>query len=216
MSRIVRQVPVSGGLPEKIWDQRGLQNPFLWSWSPDGNYLLFHEGVMMGAPTWTSILDRQTMETTRFLADPAHWVFYAHFSGDGRWVTFATTDFRARQRLYVAPFRKALVPMSEWIPVTDGSTWNANPNFSHDSRLLFFTSNRDGFHCIWAQPLTASMHPSGSPFGVYHSHHSRRSLGNGGTNADLSMVARKGMIVFTQVGFTGNVWLLDPAKSGGK
>ena len=37
-------------------------------------------------------------------------------------------------------------------PVTDGSTWDDKPNFSFDDKLIFFTSDRDGFRCIWAQP----------------------------------------------------------------
>jgi Tol biopolymer transport system component/DNA-binding winged helix-turn-helix (wHTH) protein len=213
-SGIVRQVSLSGGLPEKIWDQRGLENPSLWDWSPDGKYLLFDAGKrnITSSPKFIALHDRQTLEATRFLVDPGRWLFRARFSADGHWVAFTATTYENRQQILLAPFRRELVPMSEWIPVEDGSAWNDNPIFSPDGRLLFFTSNRDGFHCIWAQRLTPDMRPSGSPFAVYHSHRSRLSLANCGLNDELKIAVGPKMIVFAQVGFTGNVWLLDPAK----
>ena len=55
-------------------------------------------------------------------------------------------------RIYIASFRKARVPRSEWIQVTDGRT-DDKPRFSNDGKLMFFTSDRDGFVCFWAQRL---------------------------------------------------------------
>jgi hypothetical protein len=107
------------------------------------------------------------------------------------------------------PFRKALVPRSEWIPVTD-SQWDDKPRFSHNDKLIFFMSTRDGFRCIWAQRLGPDMHPAGSPFAVYHSHQRRRTLGQ--SIADFQMDVGPNMIVFNQVERTGQIWLLEPAK----
>jgi hypothetical protein len=135
-------------------------------------------------------------------------VWQGRFSHDGRWVTF-NGEKDGRSRIYVVPFRKALVPRSEWIPVTD-SQWDDKPRFSHNDKLIFFMSTRDGFRCIWAQRLGPDMHPAGSPFAVYHSHQRRRTLGQ--SIADFQMDVGPNMIVFNQVERTGQIWLLEPAK----
>lgn len=114
-----------------------------------------------------------------------------------------------RSEVYIAPFRKALVPRSEWIPIS-GTQGGETPGFSHNDRLIFFTSDRDGFLCIWAQRLGPDMHPAGEPFAVYHFHQRRRSLRNLPT---IRLAVGPKMIVFSQAEITGKIWLLDPAKS---
>ena len=61
--------------------------------------------------------------------------------------------------------------------------------------MIFFVSDRDGFRCIWAQPLTSDMHRSGSPFAVYHFHSQRRSLTNL-TLGRMNLAAGPGILVF--------------------
>jgi hypothetical protein len=51
-------------------------------------------------------------------------------------------------------------------------------NEGADGKVIFFSSIRDGFRCIWAQRLGANLRPLGAAFAVYHSHERRRSLGN--------------------------------------
>ena len=41
---------------------------------------------------------------------------------------------------------------------------------SPNGKLVYFTSSRDGFRCIWAVRLGASYKPDGDPFPVYHFH----------------------------------------------
>jgi len=103
------------------------------------------------------------------------------------------------------------VPRSEWIPVTDGQGGD-KPRFSYDGKLIFFTSDRDGFRCIWAQRLGPDKHPAGDPFAVYHFHQRRRSLGNLSDTEFLVAVGPK-MIAFNQAETTGKIWLLEPSKN---
>ena len=98
--------------------------------------------------------------------------------------------------------------MKNWIPITDGTTWDDKPNFSFDDKLIFFTSDRDGSRCILAQSLTSDMHPSGNPFVVYHFHSKKRSLSNPPIGL-MSLAAGPGMLVFNQGEFTGSLWLHD-------
>jgi hypothetical protein len=100
------------------------------------------------------------------------------------------------------------VPASEWIRVIDGGQ---GARFSHDAKLIFFISERDGFRCIWAQRLGSDMRPVGNPFAVYHAHQNRRALVN--TRASgLGIGVGPSTIVFNPTELTGNVWLLEPAK----
>jgi len=137
-------------------------------------------------------------------------LYQAHFSNDGNWVTFIAVS-GTHSQVYVAPFRKALVPQSEWIPVTDGTGWDDKPRFSYKDNLLFFTSDRDGYRCIWAQALQRYMQPLGKPFAVYHSHRSRRSIGNLAIGM-LELAVGPETVMFNQEEFSGNLWLLDPNR----
>jgi eukaryotic-like serine/threonine-protein kinase len=96
--------------------------------------------------------------------------------------------------------------LGDWIPVTDGENLDDKPRWSPDGNLLYFTSERDGFRCIWAQRLDAvSKRPVSAPFGVYHFHTSRRSLMNVGLGPLEISVARNAL-VFNLGEITGNIW----------
>ncbi len=200
----VFEVPVSGGVPKKVWEESGMFQG-IDDWSPDAATLLFWRGNNAKILE----MDLKSLTKTMFLDDPVYDVWQGHFSHDGRWVTFIGVK-NWHSGVYVAPFRKTLVPRSEWIPISDGP-WDDKPRFSADGRLIFFTSDRDGFQCIWAQRIGPDMHPAGSPFAVYHSHQRRHSMGNIETQM-LQLGVGPGMIVFNRAELTGEIWLRDPAK----
>ena len=154
-----------------------------------------------------SVLNTLTLQTLPFLSDPDHDEYQGHFSHDGRWVAFNCIKGQ-HSRIYVAPFATHVVPITDWIPVSDGTTWDDKQRFSGDDKLIFFTSDRDGFWCIWAQRLKPDMHPEGDVFSVYHFHSVKRSLGNAAT-ARLELAVGSDNIIFNQVEYNGNLWLLD-------
>ncbi|MCG6950624.1 MAG: hypothetical protein LJE93_17050, partial [Acidobacteria bacterium] len=52
-----------------------------------------------------------------------------------------------------------------------------SPHWSRDDRFLYYLSDRDGFNCIWAQPLEAqSKRPTGNAFAVVHAHRSEMKI----------------------------------------
>jgi Tol biopolymer transport system component len=192
------EVPIGGGFPKKIWE--GLH---AYDWSPDGATLLFCSRPAIEE------LDLKSASETTLVDDPEYGIWNGHFSPDGRWVTFNGVN-GARSRIFVVPFRKGLVPRSEWILIAD-SGWDDKPHFSSNGKLIFFSSDRDGFRCLWAQPVGPGMHPTGAPFAVYHSHERQRSL----RNIDIltfDIAVGPNMVVFDQEERTGNIWLLQPAK----
>ena len=202
------EVPISGGLSRKVWDQAAWT--WLWDWSPDDSTLLI-QGWAQNKPRRVDELDLKSGTASAFLDDPEN-LEQAHLSHDGRWVAFGSApraEFIAkpsRCSVLIAPFRKGLVPRSEWISVSDNNL-DFDPRFSYDGKLIFFTSERDGFRCVWAQRLRPDMHPDGDAFAVYHSHERKRPLV---VYAELAVGPHA--MVLNRTELAGNVWLLEPAK----
>jgi Tol biopolymer transport system component/DNA-binding winged helix-turn-helix (wHTH) protein/predicted Ser/Thr protein kinase len=200
------EMPVSGGTPERVSGAtEGCKT--IWDWSPDGATVLFQSG----SESKVYAMDLEGHTEGLFLDDPEYSIWLPHFSGDGRWVAFLAAKGE-RSRIFAAPFRKGRVPRKEWISLSDGQ-WDDKPYFAPDGRTIFFVSTRDGYWCIWGQRLGPDLHPSGSPFAVYHWHQRRRSLTNVPIFSFQTAVGPH-MLAFNQAELTGNIWLLEPAKSG--
>ena len=200
--------PVMGGAARTLWG--GTKDWLnLYSWSPDGATLLFNRAE--GGAGVIRKIDLRTLKDTPFLNDPEFEIFDGNFSHDGRWVCFNAVK-EGHSRIFIAPFRSTTVPRSDWIPVTDGPL-DEKQKFSNRDDLIFFSSNRDGHLCIWAQALTRDKRPQGSPFPVYHAHQRRRSLANV-TPSGWTIVVGPRLIVLNQAQLSGNIWLMelpDPA-----
>ena len=198
-------VALSGGLAKKVWDKSW---SWLWDWAPDGKtLLLLTYADRPRERTFIRQLDLDSLSATTFLDDPKSELWQAHFSHDGRWVTFNATRNKQESRIYAVPFRKALMPRSEWVAITDGGS-DDKPRFSNDDKLLFFRSDRDGSRRIWAQKLRPDMRPAGTPIAVYPLGQNKSSP----VVSDDEIGVGPQRIVFTQVETAGNIWLLEPAK----
>jgi serine/threonine protein kinase/Tol biopolymer transport system component len=178
-------VPFAGGVPQKLplLNAGGSAS----DWARNGNAIL------------------------TLIEDPNHDFIEPHFSQDARWFTFNTLE-NGRSRVYIAPFRWEPIPRSDWRAITPETNWSDKPRFSRDGSSLLFTSDRDGFRCIWAQRLTPDMRPDGQPVAIFHSHGSQFSIRNGSLS-DESMSIGKGWLVFDQTELRGNIWTLDPADT---
>jgi eukaryotic-like serine/threonine-protein kinase len=197
------EIGTGGGPAMEIFPQAG---GYLSDWSADGRQFLWLGRAQN--QTAVSIVDRATLKTTQILKAPDGDLYQPHFSPDEKYVTFNALR-NQHSRIYAAPLGSNPIHFGDWIPLTDGTTWDDKPRLSIDAKLLFFVSDRDGFPCIWVQRLTANMHPTGEPEAVYHSHLLRRSLSGAGLG-DLELNVFRNKLIFTQRETLGNVWLLDP------
>ena len=112
-----------------------------------------------------------------------------------------------RTKIWVAPFKDGSTPEAgDWVAITGGESWDDRPRWSPDGNLLYFTSLRDGFHCLWAQRLRPdTRHPTGAPFTVQHFHNPRLSINNTGLMGLKTAVAADR--IFINLGeLTGNIW----------
>jgi Tol biopolymer transport system component/DNA-binding winged helix-turn-helix (wHTH) protein len=196
-------VPARGGVPQKVCEGCGR----LRDWSPDGTRLLYS----YGQPRDVTVLNLETGRKTQILRHPQYNLYQSFFSPDGQWITFLEQTGPEHRRLYIVRFRdEAAIPESGWIPVTDGQFSDDKPRFSPDGKLLYFTSDRDGFMCLWAQRLEpATKRPSGAPFPVRHFHSARLSMAGVLLQWHDISVARD-RIVLNLAELTGNIWMAQP------
>jgi Tol biopolymer transport system component/tRNA A-37 threonylcarbamoyl transferase component Bud32 len=152
--------------------------------------------VQSGSPQVTEVLSH---------ADRSVW--HPTFSADERWILFEATD-GVHSGIYVAPYRGRAIRDEEWIQVTDAGSWDDKPRWAPADELVYYTSDRDGFRCVWAQRLDRiTRQPVGSAIAVYHAHNSRRSL----LNVDLAwldLAVARDQLLFNMTERTGNIWML--------
>jgi len=186
---------------ETVCQQCGI----VYTWTSDGK-----RGVSEYYGGRIGLVELSSGRTTELLAHPPYRLYQPRLSADERWLAFIAVITAGRSRVYVAPFRaEGPIPEGQWIAVTDGQTWDDKPRWSPDGNLLYHTSDRDGFRCVWAQRLhPTTKQPVGAPFAVYHSHSARRSL----INMDVGMLAISvagGRLVFNMAERTGNIWMAE-------
>jgi Tol biopolymer transport system component/predicted Ser/Thr protein kinase len=190
-----------GGESKKICDDCGT-----WDVSHDGTRILYWYSTAKPVVSigMVSILEGRKVE---LISHPQYSLYQPHFSPDDRWIAFLAKTGQDRSRIYVTRYRGPLAHgIGEWVPITDGENLDDKPRWSPDGSLMYFTSERDGFRCIWAQRLhPATKTPAGPPFNVHHFHISRRSLMNVGLGPLEISVARNAL-VFNLGEITGNVW----------
>jgi Tol biopolymer transport system component len=197
----IQIVASSGGVPKTVCEGCGKA----WDWVPDNQHLIFRREIE-DPKIRLHLLDLATGRKTLLLEHPTLSLFQGTFSADGRWITFVAAGPGCR--VFIAHSQgEATIPEKEWVALSDGSSWDDKPRWSPDGNLLYFTSDRDGFVCLWAQRLDASTkQPTGTPFAIYHLHDARRSMANVGYGPLEISVARD-KIVFNMAELTGNLWM---------
>jgi serine/threonine protein kinase/Tol biopolymer transport system component len=195
------------GLPELLCDPCG---PVI-SWSADGRKVVYAHG----SPSRAAILDLDTGKRRDLLVKPDMDVWGGRFSPDGRWLTMNVTPTFAQSQIFIArydPDRQEPVPVSEWIPMTDGQAWDDKSRWAPDGKSMYFVSERDGFRCIWRQPLDpATMRPVGAPQSIRHFHEARLSLRNV-LMGPLAIQVTRDRLIVSLGERTGNIWLLRQSR----
>ncbi len=193
------------GVPQKICDDCG-GAPI--SWSSDQESLLYFPYYSPRPTNQLSLLSIRSSQKTTLVEHRENTLWEGQFCCVDQWVVFLAHSPSGSSRVYVVPNRPGPISESEWIPITDGKSWEDKPRWSPDGNLIYFTSDRDGFRCIWAQRVDATKHPLGPPFPVYHSHKARQSLTNVGL-FPLDISVARDRIVFNMGERIGNIWMMS-------
>ena len=136
-------------------------------------------------------------------------VYDGSLSPDGKWVAFHQLTDSAARRIFVAPVPEGrTMTEPDWIPITDGSYLEGSAKWSPNGRLLYFISNRDGSHCIWAQRLDEiSKEPLGEPFEVFAIHDARRRLLGRTSFRGVGLNVLADRLILSIDETTSNVWM---------
>jgi len=141
----------------------------------------------------------------------------ARFSRDGKWIAFVLSQSAAQRSIvFLIPLdTKRVAPFAEWTPVSEDSHSAMDPAWSPNGDLIYFTSERDGFRCIWARRLDPSTKKAiGESFPVRHFHSARQSLRSVGWQGKfLGLNVAPDRMAFAMTELTGNIWLEEKAPA---
>ncbi len=163
-------IPSDGGRPEQL-----CANCQARGFNADSSLVLMqkYNGDTPGKK-WDRIVafDLRSRKEQELLYDDEHRVYHPFFSPDDRWIVFKRLLTLTKSQLMIAPYRGGrAVPVSDWIEITDGKFSDDKPQFSPDGNTVYFTSDRDGYLCIWSQRLhPATKRPVGDPVAYEHFH----------------------------------------------
>jgi eukaryotic-like serine/threonine-protein kinase len=204
-------IPIAGGAVEKLCDHCGTVTGI----SRDGNAILY-EPVKDEDLLMFDARQRQSIKLA-LRPQPGDFLSGGRFSPDETWVAFHSMEGPARTtRVWIAPVnRDRPAQQSDWIPITDAPEFAQDPCWSPSGDVLYFTSERDGFRCFWAQPLNPKTRkPDGAAFALRHFHSARQSLKGLGSDGYLvGLSSGAGRTVFSFPELTGNIWLQETARA---
>jgi Tol biopolymer transport system component len=200
-------IPTAGGAIEKLCPRCGsvtgvsrLGDRVLFEPSQDEHLMMFD----LASGKTVKLTDR---------GDPHILLDGGQFSPDGKWAAFHATNNETRaSTVYVIPISGPLpVSRQQWIPITSESELGRDAVWAPSSPYLYFTSERDGFRCIWARRLDpATQAPKGEAFPVQHFHTARLALRHRASSGNIVGLSSGGnRLVFALTETTGAIWLED-------
>ena len=200
----IYSVSADGGFPKKICDACG--RPV--EWSPDRTKLFFD----YAGPDRREIhvLDVASGRSTLLLKDPERGLTMPRLSPDGRSLMFTMVLGGRARRTFIAPYTGQEVPASEWKVLVEGTDLDRQPHWAPSGQLVYFLSDRDGFRCVWAQPVDqATRQASGAPFAAHHLHQIRYNLEPIEDVATVGLSVAGGHMFYAAFELQSNVWLAE-------
>jgi Tol biopolymer transport system component len=193
----------SGGEAQKLLGQ--MEQPVsIFGWTADGAQLVLYR---LSPIRWFTF-DLRSHQEKELLFEPQRVIHSVEPSPDFHWAAFNTKG-EVNESVFIAPVRSGhSAAQSEWITIAKGPGANERPWWSPDGNLLYFLSDKDGHECIWGQRLnSATKHPIGEAFAVYHLHDSRRTPGD--QLAGFGPAVTKDRLFFSLSEASGNVWIAE-------
>lgn len=193
--------PFSGGVAKEICSECG--NPA--SPTPDGRYLTYRTSPMSSV----GLLDISNGNRTDYLKSPPLVFGENSISPDGKWIVFAAHRDTRNYTVYVAPFSITQPPpQSQWIEIARSPETDPNAGWSPDGNLLYFSSERDGYTCLWGLHLDPeTKHPKGQLFPVRHFHTPSQTMAAPSFHFPPALAPDK--IVVSLAERSGGIWIMQ-------
>ena len=179
----------------------------MFDWMPDGERILYYTPPPL---RWKTANVETGEQVEIELKHPESAPHTLRFSPNGDLIAFnLPTKTSGEWLIFVARLRNGRpTEYDEWIQITENS-FAGYPWWSPDGNTLYFRSSRDGFDCIWAQPLdTVTKKPQGPLKGVRHFHGRVRAAGGG--RAGYGMTSDRLYLPLSEP--KANIWLAESVE----
>jgi Tol biopolymer transport system component len=191
-----------GGRPQVVARNGG----FVYSWSADKTRLL---GIKLPHNGSIYSFDVQTGKEAVLLTKPGFELYQAKFAPDESSILVEAIQHSPQpvSKLFIVPLHGGVPGEdTEWIPVSEGTSWDDKPRWASDGSMVYSVSDRDGYRCLWAQRINPrTKRPDGAAFGVHHFHGTRLSLDAVGLwELEIAVAADKVVMGLGEI--TGNIW----------
>jgi Tol biopolymer transport system component len=201
-------ISTTGEAPHRVCQACGGPGGF----SSDGTRVLT-ENFFGGGLDKISLVELATGKVTDVLSDPQHQLWNPFYSWDDKWMSFLmqTGADQEHYRIYVTPVEN-FVPAGpdRWIQLTSGEYHDDKQQFSPDGNTMYFTSNRDGFTCLWALRLDPkTKRPLGVPFPIQHFHGSQRIYAGISESNHMEVNVARDKIVTNLDEFHSDIWMMQ-------
>jgi len=132
-----------------------------------------------------------------------------HFNPDNRLLAFRIFSTTS-QSVRIAPVGEAPAPQESWIAIGDPEADLRPAGWSPDGSLLYLLSGRDGYRCLYAQPVDPTTgEPRGDAFAVWHSHDNSWLTGRETSlSTGPSSAVGPRLFVFDQSVVASDIWLM--------
>jgi len=194
--------PFAGGAPAQICADCGAPD----AWSGDRKFLLFNQ--RKSGRLFEGLLEVATGSRSEYMQDPQLGLRVSSISYDGKWIAFEAYRTDRDFAMYVAPFSPVRPPPpSEWVRIPHSAEAHPNPCWSPDGNMLYFSSEQDGYACIWAERLDpVTKHPRGEPLAVQHFHSTSLKMVAPSFGDPIALAFDK--IVLSLESRSGEIWML--------
>jgi len=168
--------------------------PVLHDWSRDGELLLCSDGTDLFQ---FRIGQSGKMPLLHLTREPV----LARFSPDARWISFMSTTGQGET---AAGFLAPLDGSNRTIQICQ-EVYVLSLHWAPDGNAIYYWSVRDGFRCLYMQPLHPETKvPQGPPIVILHRHGTQRYPWSGGT-----LAVGSGRLAMTLMDELANIWKLD-------
>jgi serine/threonine protein kinase len=200
-------IPTAGGAPRRVCQRCGNPGGF----SSKGDRVLTENFAT--SLDLISLVEVATGKVSDVLSDPQRALWNPFYSWDDKWMSFLMQvgADQAHYAIYITPVENFIPAGSHrWIQLTGGECHDDKQQFSPDGNTMYFTSNRDGFTCLWALRLDPkTKHAQGAPFAVQHFHGSQRIYSGISESNHMEVNVARDKIVTNLDEFHSDIWMMQ-------